>query len=454
MGVAPINWIQLAMLVALLAGSLAGVQAPVVLAVLLMLGATAWQFPRLLPMAQLFLVLALGAGALVWGLLPGGGGAGLWRAVEQGAGFAALMTVLGMLRHPVRRSATVRAAVRWLVARPPRRRFAAVGAGAQGLALLFNIGIIGMVGDLLRRPGEEALHDPGRRALVLGAMRGADLVTVWSPLGLGFAIVIAGIPALDPLAFLALAAGFAALATLLTTLWPMLPPEAALEEDAASAGAVALSARPLVLLLAVCALVLAAAIALHEVSGMSFTLSSATVLPVFALLWMAAERAPESEGFAADLRATLSGLTDMRSEAAIFLSANVIGTVIALLVDAAGLGLAGLGAGAMALPVLVALSLLIPLCAACFLPNSIVVVIAAQLFGAGTLGQAHPLALALVLAVGWASAIAVSPISAMSLMVARTCGTHPQRVAWRWNPPFAALLSGLGALVAALLVLL
>lgn len=453
MGIAPVNWLQLAMLLSLVAGGLTGIGWLTGLAAVLMLAATLMQLRSLLPLARVFLLLAVVVAAVTLFLAGAGGREALVRAVVQGTGFAALMTVLGMLRHPVRRSPKVRAAAEWLAAFPPRHRYAAVNAGAHGLSLLFNIGIIGMIGDLVRRPGEDVVADPGRRAMVVAAMRGADTVAIWSPLGLGFAIVTAGIPALSPVSFLLLAAGFTLLALAVTSLFPLLPAEAALEGagEGPAGPETAGSGIAMAQVLAVCALLLAATIALHHWGGIGFTLASVTVLPVFALLWPRVERngTPPLQ----DLRPTLAGLTDMRSEGAIFLSANVIGTCIALALNQGGFGAAGQIGAATALPVLIGLLVLIPLAAAVFLPNSIVVVIAAQLFGSGPLGTEHPMALALVLAVGWASAISVSPISAMCLMVGRACGVSPQRVAWRWNPAFALTLTLLAAAAVSALVL-
>lgn len=441
--------LQIAMIAALVAGALTDTLWLTLGATGLMLLGIAIQIRLLLPLARIFLALAAGAAGAVLLFMPGPGAEALTRALVQGTGFAALMAVLGMLRHPVRRSATVRAAAGWLAAFPARRRFAAVNAGAHVLSLLLNLGIIGTMGDLVRREGEAVIEDPGRRAMVLAAMRGAGLVTIWSPLGLGFAIVTAGIPALSPVRFLLLAAGFTALALLVTSRWPLLPPDAALGDGETAPPRAEGSGRAMARVLAVCALLLAGAIILHHAAAISFTLAAVAILPVFALVWPRIERdgAPAAEG----LRATLAGLTDMRSEGAIFVSANVIGSAIAIALQGSGHD-PGF-TGAWALPALLALLLLIPLAAACFLPNAIVVVIAAQLFGAGPLGAEHPMALALVLAVGWAAAISVSPISAMCLVVARFCGTSPQRVAWRWNPAFALVLTGLAALTVSALVL-
>ena len=45
----------------------------------------------------------------------------------------------------------MRQAAEYLTGFSPRFRFGALNTGAMGLALLFNVGIITMIGDLMRR---------------------------------------------------------------------------------------------------------------------------------------------------------------------------------------------------------------------------------------------------------------------------------------------------------------
>ncbi len=80
-----------------------------------------------------------------------------------------------------------------------------------------------MIGDLARAGGRDTVD---RRPLVLGAMRGAALTTIWSPIGLGFAIVTAGIPSLDPLKLMGLAFVLTVVMLMITAIFPLLPAEA------------------------------------------------------------------------------------------------------------------------------------------------------------------------------------------------------------------------------------
>ena len=136
----------------------------------------------------------------------------------------------------------------------------------------------------------------------------------------------------------------------------------------------------------------------------------------------------------------------MRSEGALFLSANVIGAALSVMIQANPLWSVLSGPAFAGLPTLLALLVLIPLAAALYLPNSVMVVLAAQIFGPTLLGQDHPLALGLTFCIGWAIAICVNPISAMSLLAARFTGVSPSRLAYGWNIRFALVSAVMAAL--------
>ncbi|MCX8995530.1 hypothetical protein NOF55_00225 [Rhizobiaceae bacterium BDR2-2] len=434
------NWLQFLMILTLVAGGFSGNRHLLGVAAVLAIAATALEWGRLLKLARVFAILAVLAGGVIAVLLPDRF-ALLWQALVQGVSFAALMMVLGMLRRPVRRSAFVRSGTQYLLAFEPKRRYAAINIGAHFLSLLFNVGMIAMIGDLARAGGS---GDAARRPMVIAAMRGAALVSIWSPIGLGFAIVTAGVPALDGMQLMLTAFAFTAVVLVLTSLLPLLPADAR-GTDGATAISENATVRPLLITLGVCALLLAVTIGLHRGGGVSFTLASVAVLPVFTAAWLWLEIGKDKRLYLSELKGALAGLGDLRSESAIFLSANVIGAAISIVLVSRPEWREVAASGTPALPVLLAGLFLIPLAAACFIPNSIFVVILAQLLGASPIGTAHPLALGVMLTVAWASAVSVSPISAMCLITAAQSGVSPQRVAWRWNAPFAILVLALAA---------
>lgn len=442
-------WLQCLMLLCLVAGALGHLAWLQELAAGLAALWLATQWRRLIPMARVFCGLACLA-ALGIALWDRAALAELLRALVQGAGFAALMMVLGLLRAPVRRAATTRAAAERLLAFPPGRRFAALLGGAHFMSLMFNVGIISMVGDLTEAPdGRDLARDPARRAMIVAAMRAAALAAIWSPIGLGFAIVSAGIAGFEPLVFTGCAFAFTLVVLGLGGLLPLLPAEARVPA-AAPLPVARGSGRALLATIAISALLLMLAYGLHLVAAISFTMASVTVLPLFALAWLALESRGAAQGFGPRLRDAMAGLAELRSESAVFLSANVIGAAIALLLQASPLW-SGLTEGAaMGLPLVIGCMLAVPLAAMCYLPNSIVVVMAAQLLGQTPLAAEHPVALGLALSIGWGTAICVSPISAMVLITARYCAVTPGRVARRWNLPYVGLILACGSVAVAL----
>jgi len=439
MPVTPSSWLQCALLILLILGALAGQELPMQAASVLAVIWMASQWSKLIGLARLFMAMAVLIAVLVLVLDPAAAPR-LGGAVVQGTGFAALMMVLGLLRQPVKRAATTRRAAEALLAAPPGRRFGVVLTGAQFMALMFNLGIIAMIGDLTQpADGRDMRSDPTRRSVILASMRGAALTTIWSPMSLGFAIVTTNLPALEPLRLIAVAFLFTVAIMALASRWPLLP-EGARPHPVASDAPVPKGGRAVLAVLAVSAVLLGLTIAAHRLLGLGFTLASVTVLPAVALIWLAIEGKAEGPDFGARLGEAVSGLADLRSEATLFLAANVIGAGLAIAIEASPLWPVLNSGGFATLPVLLATLVLIPGTAASYLPNTIMVVLAAQVFGGTKLGLTHPLSLALTLCIGWSMAICVNPISAMNLVSGRFCGVSGSTVALRWNVPFALMM--------------
>ncbi|GGE21232.1 hypothetical protein GCM10011390_45670 [Aureimonas endophytica] len=438
---------QIAMVLCLAAGTLAAAPALLDVASALAVATVLLQWRGLGALPRLFAALAA-AGALAVALVFPARLGEIQTALRQGIAFAALLSVLGLLRHPVRRSPRMRQAALCLVRFPARRRYAAVKLGSHFLSLLFNVGIIPLLGDLLSRDEPETRDEAQRRRLLLAGMRGTVLMTLWSPMGVGFAIVTGAIAGLDPMRFAALAFATAMLLLLATCL--LLGPAEA-DAGGSEAGQDGLLPRPMRPILLVTLALLALTVGLHGVLSLSFVMATILVLPAFALLWLRAEPGAAPLPFGQDLKCLLQGMNDMRTEAAIYLSASVIGAAIAVAIRETGLWQALQAGAAPGLPALFACLLAIPLAGAAFLPHSVLVVLLAQLLGGSALGLDHPMALGMTLMLTWAIAISLSPISAMSLMTGALTRTPSPVVSLRWNLGFALTLMALSmALVSAL----
>lgn len=73
--------------------------------------------------------------------------------MRQSTTFACLLAMLGVLRYPARRSRLVAKAAAWLVTRKPRHAYTALSIGGHFLSLLFNVGILPLIGDMIRKAG-------------------------------------------------------------------------------------------------------------------------------------------------------------------------------------------------------------------------------------------------------------------------------------------------------------
>jgi hypothetical protein len=172
---------------------------------------------RLATIAKVFVTAGFILCATSEFLLPAGKAAIVERALYQGVGFSSFLSVLGMLRYAVGRSDIIRNAAEYLMSMPGRRRYQAVKVGSHLLSLLFNIGIISLLGQMVAKATEGQDRQGERRSILLAAMRGTVLMTIWSPLGVGFAIITQSIPNLAPTAFIIAAFATAAALILVTT---------------------------------------------------------------------------------------------------------------------------------------------------------------------------------------------------------------------------------------------
>jgi hypothetical protein len=390
--------------------------------------------------ARVFAIGALIVAGIIVTLRPEGLPA-LKQAIFQGTAFSAFLTSLGLIRTPVRASQVVSVAAAQLFSYPAKMRNAVMTYGAQAFSVLFNIGTISMMSDMAVDHAKRATKagksviDP--RPVTLSALRGTIMMTVWNPIGVGFAIVTTAIPTLDAVTFLGLSFACAMLITAggliishyETTKEPQFDGEA--EEDTANG-------RALWAILFAVVLLILVTLSVHHVLHVSFLVAACIVLPLLSILWPYIE--PTVRQSTAGTRSQVKALGEascaMANEATMFFCAAVIGAGASIFLTELGIAdLIESGALPM-LAIILACLFLVPLAGALLIPHSIVMIMAAQLFGTGPIGQAHPYALALGLCFSWACAISASPISAMSIITGRQLGTSPSRVTSAINRNF------------------
>lgn len=398
---------------------------------------------RLATIAKTFVTAAFVLLAASELLLPAEKSIVVERALYQGVGFSSFLSVLGMLRYAVGRSELIRNAAEYLMSMPGRRRYRAVKVGSHLLSLLFNIGIISLIGQMVARATEGGDRQGERRSILLAAMRGTVLMTIWSPLGVGFAIITQSIPNLAPTAFVVAAFATSIALILITMLFHTEATGKLVVVGEGGAGdadndvdAGQPSAAPLIITLCACIGLFAGTMALHEAIGISPLVASLIILPLFAVGWVYYEQHVPLKRMGHEIRSMVGNMAVMRTESAIYLSASVIGATAVVFLEGRGNFMAELN---QLPPALLAGACIVAIAASAvvFVPHSIVVVFLAQLFGAAAFGNTHPMLLALALSLGWAAGIALSPISAMTITMARLTSTSATTIVLRWNGAFA-----------------
>ena len=386
---------------------------------------------------------AIAAVATVYMLSPlGPATTVLDKALTQGVGFATLLSMLGVFRGIILGIAALRQTTDYPLTYPPVHQYRAVKLGSHFLSLLFNVGIIGVIADATRHIEDGAPHHQ-RRVLMLATMRGAALSTIWSPVGLGFAIAMASAQAADPLELTA-AMFLSAVCILIATSLGRGTGGADIPASKPEGGAILATA----MLGIVCAALLGFALVLHWWWGVSFTVATSVGVSMIILGHLSASLATGESSFA-DAAATLEAIGTMRAEGVLYLSASVISVFLLTFVSDMGACLIAY-VNTLPYPVVLIGSLLAIIAGSIsFLPHSIVIMFIGQLLGSSALGQQHALLLAMTLMFGWGIGIAVSPISAMATLTASALGTTPRMVALGWNKHFA-----LRACLIAVLILL
>ncbi|PTW50614.1 hypothetical protein [Rhodovulum kholense] len=447
--------LSILLLSALIAGTLAsgrltGAGALLDIAAIAAVALALLRLDRVSRIARIFLAAAALSVALVAMALPEAMPA-MRHALMQGTAFSAFLTALALIRAPVRGSKAIGRAAEALFAHTARVRILAVSLGAQAISVLFNIGTIGMISDIAADHDARRAAEGRRRidtgAMTLAALRGTLMMTVWSPIGLGFAIVTSSIPTLDPVLFLALALAAALTIAVSTALLDArkAPAPSGQAAEAPPPG----SAAALVAVLAAVAGLVAVTILLHRLLDISFLVAACIVLPLLAVIWPRIERGlPRSGG--GTLARVSAASEGMATESTIFLAAAVIGAAVAQGAQAMGINALIERGSLPPLAVILACLLAIPAAGALMIPHSIVMVMAAQLFGASPVGAQHPYALGLALCLAWALAISASPISAMSIITGRQLNRPPHHVTFRVNRGFTLVAMSLALAMTAL----
>jgi hypothetical protein len=361
----------------------------------------------------------------------------LWDGLDRTLPFLVLFGAVAWLQVPAGESPSLGAIRDMVVAQPPGRRFAFLGTAAHLLGMAFNLAGISLLSGMVSHQEDRRL----RRRLGRAMAQGFATSTCWSPFFVGAAVILALLPAVAWLDVAPFGIALGAILVFLSWFIDRLgqPRRAAAPPASPGAGVPARAWRGTA---SVLVLLFAGTMALVESFGFSIPIALGLVAPPLALAWRGRiagpGRALASRGDLA--RQVVGAFASLRSEAVLFLGANVMGAGIAATLDpgavAAALAASGLGSDAIVL----LLAWVFLLAAALGLHPVIIGTLILTTLTPADLGL-RPELLALMLMALWGLGTNVSPVSATVLYLSRLTGENNLTVAWVWNAPFALAAS-------------
>jgi len=419
----------------------------------------AHEWPRLPRTGRTILSIAAAMSLAAALALPEPGETAL-RAERAACYFPAFFAAVGLLRLAAERSPMIRRCGLHMLAQPPGRRYAALTVGANLFGIILSFGALQLLGAMIgrvntraRAGGDERVREVRERRMLLATLRGFAMSPGWSPLSVALALALSVTPGarwqeVVPVAFVA-AMSLLALGWLADRLGHP-PPRTGL--------ALIASRDRWTVQLRLAALV--GAIFLFSVAAemlLRLRLVDAVMLcvPLAALGWIAAQHARWGHRRAASLAARVlvrrsrAVFPAWRTEIAILGSAGFAGAMLAPLAPTEAVAAAFEALrlpGAAAPAVIVGLMVLGSQVA--LNPIITVSLIGAALPPPEALGAA-PAAVAAAYMTGWGVAVASSPYTLSTLIVAGLAGRRSEEVAWRWNGRYSAVATVLAGLVLA-----
>jgi hypothetical protein len=402
----------------------------------------------LLTAARVLLIVCAGL-AVVAAMRPDGWDV-LTRAASRLIYFPAFVAMLGLLRAAASRSQTTAAAGRFLVAQPPSRRYVALTLGGHFFGILFNIGGLALLIDMVRKAntlasagGVSWVQELREKRMVVAIMRGFSCIALWSPLGVAMNLLIASMPGLawaDVAPYgVSVAIAFMALGWLFDR-FETRPSGAAVSPPAAEPRGGMAVARIIGHVVGLSLIGLVAEL----LTDLSFQALLLALVPAYALAWAAMieilERRP------GPIRAALAVLTargvrrfgSYANEIAVFSTSGFLGVVLVALapreaiqawIIAAALSPGVVMAGLAALVVALGMIGVNPIVTCSILAGS---------FASIQVPGLSQTAVVMALAAGWTCVISVGPAMSSLVMASAQLGRPSRQVGLQWNGRYAA----------------
>lgn len=455
------SWLLTAVFLCAVADNLFGLRAAALVGAPFLILYIGGAWPMLLFAARVLLVLCL-ALALIAAMRPDALDL-LTRAASRLIYFPAFVAALALLRAAASRSQTTAAAGRYLVAQPPSRRYVALTLGGHFFGILFNIGGLALLIDMVKKAntlaaagGEKWVQELREKRMVVAIMRGFSCIALWSPLGVAMNLLIASTPGLAwaevaPYG-VAITIGMMALGWLFDRL-------EARNATGAAPAAPAVEPRGFFAVARIVGHVVALSLiglVVEIAADLSFQALLLALVPIYSLCWaFAVEFAERSK---APLRAALGvlrarGLNRFpayANEIAVFSTSGFLGVVLVALMPRAALQ-GWIAAAALSPGIVMAGLASVVFTLGMIGINPIVTCsILAESFAAIDAPGLSPVGVVVALAAGWACVISVGPALSSLVMVSAQLGRPSTEVGFRWNGRYA--FTALALIIAGLLL--
>ncbi len=388
----------------------------------------------------------------------------LFVAMNSATWFATFLGAISFLREAATQSPLVFRCGEVIMNQSPSKRYATLSAGAFMIGTLLNLGVIHLLGGMVRQAntieaaaGSESVQALRNRRMFSAMTRGFASTSLGSPLTMTLALILLLVPRVEWQVVVPL--GMVAMVLMHLVGWlldrqsaqPLSGVQITLKPSLPGAGLALMKFIGLVFSIFI------AAISVETLLSISLPLAIVLVSPLSAFVWIIVQN--HREGFSDAILSSAGRIWhgagkqfgNIRTEIVVLGASGLLGTVLAKLLPTTAfaelLESIGLKGAPVALLVMVLMSILPqfgfnPVLVATLILSSME---QPELFGLS------PTLLALAVMAGWSLAISSSPVATTVIVAGRMAGVSPKELGWGWNGKFALVA---GALLSCWLILL
>ena len=391
------------------------------------------------PPTQRIIGAALTVAGVTAGWFAGDGMGVLVDGIRRGQVFLVLFAAVAWLQVPVGQSPSLRAAREMVFRQSTNRRYLSLAASVHGLGGVLNLAGVSLLSAIVVRQRDAKT----RRHLSRALMQGFTSASCWSPFFVSMTVITSVIPSIRWLDVAAPGITAAVLLLILSWLFDRLI------SGKVAAGA---TADPLVVpmavkvrLVGIVVSLISSVVVLVELSGLPIPIVLGLVGPPYALVWsfsLYGRLLPPATVAVAVTRRVMAHFPDLRSEAIVFVTANIFGAGIARAIspDAVSRLLDTISLSTDLKILLLIVCFVV--CGAIGMHPVIVVMVVGHVLPPEVLGVPAPVMAFLMLAM-WGVSTLMSPFSATTLFVSRIAGESIWSIAWRWNGLYVLAASAL-----------